>query len=292
MLEHLNTDPANPSRVVILGRTGFVASNILKTCKFAGIPAIALGRENLDLTHKEASQALQAQLRQTDSLVFVSAIAPSRDAAAMTSNMRMVASVAQALSEQPVSHVVNISSDAVYSDTACLVHEGLPAAPTSSHGVMHRSREVLLTDVSRKDNIPIAHLRPSLLYGLEDPHNGYGPNRFRRQAQAGETIRLFGQGEEQRDHVAIEDVARIVVEVLRQQSKGTLNVATGRSLSFRNCAELAIKNAGAGDITGTPRQNPIIHRQFDVTARLKAFPAVSLTRFETGFQRSFKLIGS
>ena len=25
MLEHLNTDPANPSRVVILSRTGFVA---------------------------------------------------------------------------------------------------------------------------------------------------------------------------------------------------------------------------------------------------------------------------
>ena len=292
MLEHLNTDPANPGRVVILGRAGFVASSILKTCEALGISVIALGREDVDLRDKDASQALKSQLKPTDSLVFVSAVAPSRDAAAMTSNMRMVASVAQALSEKPVSHVVNISSDAVYSDTACLVHEDLPAAPTSAHGVMHRSREILLTDLSRKANIPIAHLRPSLLYGLKDPHNGYGPNRFRRQAQAGETIRLFGQGEEQRDHVAVEDVARIVVEVLRHQSKGTLNVATGRSLSFRNCAELAIKNAGCGDVSGTPRQNPIIHRHFDVTGRLKAFPAFSLTRFETGFQNLFKPLGS
>ena len=30
----------------------------------------------------------------------------------------------------------------------------------------------------------MASLRPSLLYGIGDPHNGYGPNRFRRQALA------------------------------------------------------------------------------------------------------------
>ena len=209
----------------------------------------------------------------------------------MTSNMRMVASVAQALSEQPISHVVNISSDAVYSDTACLVHEGLPAAPTSSHGVMHRSREVLLTDVSRKENIPIAHLRPSLLYGLEDPHNGYGPNRFRRQAQAGETIRLFGQGEEQRDHVAVEDVARIVVEVLRQQSKGTLNVATGRSLSLELCG-IGHKERRWRRYYWHPKTKPDYTSSVRRHRAVKSFSAFSLTRFEIGFQRSFKLIGS
>jgi nucleoside-diphosphate-sugar epimerase len=39
---------------------------------------------------------------------------------------------------------------------------------------------------------------------MGDPHNGYGPNRFRRLAAGGEEIVLFGEGEERRDHVQVE----------------------------------------------------------------------------------------
>ena len=53
---------------------------------------------------------------------------------------------------------------------------------------------------------PLAILRPTLIYGEKDPHNGYGPNQFRRKANKGEAITLFGEGEERRDHVAIDDV--------------------------------------------------------------------------------------
>src|SRR5256885_1405531 len=74
---------------------------------------------------------------------------------------------------------------------------------------------------------PLAILRPTLLYGAEDPHNGYGPNRFRRLANAGADITLFGEGEERRDHVLIDDLAEIVLRVLKRRSTGTLNIATG-----------------------------------------------------------------
>jgi hypothetical protein len=62
----------------------------------------------------------------------------------------------------------------------------------------------------------IAVVRPTLVYGLDDPHNGYGPNRFRRLAAAGEGIVLFGEGEERRDHVAVEDLAELVWSRVRR----------------------------------------------------------------------------
>ena len=65
---------------------------------------------------------------------------------------------------------------------------------------MHLVREVMLRSAL---TAPLAILRPTLLYGAADPHNGYGPNRFRRLAAAGQDIVLFGEGEEQRDHVLI-----------------------------------------------------------------------------------------
>ncbi|MEO0962093.1 MAG: NAD(P)-dependent oxidoreductase [Pseudomonadota bacterium] len=292
MLEHLNTDPTPPNRVVILGREGFVASTLAATLEAAGINHLALGHAEHDLTTADAGEQLAAALEETDTLVFVSAIAPSRDAAAMATNMRMVDSVAQAVSTRPVSHLVNISSDAVYEDAAHLVHEGLAPAPGSPHGAMHLAREILLSGAMKGAGVPLAHLRPSLLYGTADPHNGYGPNRFRRQAQAGETITLFGEGEEKRDHVAVEDVAALISQVIQHRSTGILNIATGTSRSFRECAELAVEIAGKGSVSGTPRQNPITHRHFDVTARLKAFPAFSFIDFDEGFRKSFNRVDS
>jgi nucleoside-diphosphate-sugar epimerase len=135
--------------------------------------------------------------------------------------------------------------------------------------------------------IPLAILRPSLIYGARDPHNGYGPNRFRRLARKGETITLFGEGEEQRDHVYIDDVAELVRLAVGHASRGVLNVATGVSTSFRAVAEKVVAHEGrAVEIRGTPRQNPITHRHFDVTGCLKAFPQFRYTPLDEGLARS------
>jgi nucleoside-diphosphate-sugar epimerase len=130
---------------------------------------------------------------------------------------------------------------------------------------------------------PLAILRPTLIYGAADPHNGYGPNRFRRLASSGEPIVLFGEGEERRDHVHIDDVAELVVRVLFRRSKGMLNVATGTVHSFRQIAERFSKN-----IKATPRSGPMPHngyRSFDPAGTRKAFPDFRYTPLDEGLKR-------
>jgi nucleoside-diphosphate-sugar epimerase len=68
-------------------------------------------------------------------------------------------------------------------------------------------------------------------------------------------------------------VAALVSATLHQRSTGTLNIATGKSTSFREVAEMvAAHSGGSVEIRGTPRQNPITHRHFDIVDCLKAFP--------------------
>ena len=43
----------------------------------------------------------------------------------------------------------------------------------------------------------------TLVYGFLDPHNGYGPNLFVRKSKFENQIKLFGNGEELRDHIDI-----------------------------------------------------------------------------------------
>ena len=235
MLTHLPSSPKNPSRVVILGAGGFVASAVERRLRDAAIPVLALPRTTLDLKLDKAGEHLASYLRPDDALLFAAADAPVKNEEMLVANIQMGAAVCQALRASPVQHVIYISSDAVYADSDQPLTEQSCAQPASLHGAMHLTREVML-DNSVADTLCI--LRPTLIYGADDPHNGYGPNQFCRLAAAGEDIILFGNGEERRDHVWVEDVAKIVTRVLLFQSIGCLNIATGKVNSFREIAEL------------------------------------------------------
>jgi nucleoside-diphosphate-sugar epimerase len=284
MLEHLHGEPNKPRRVVVIGAGGFVGGAIAADLTRDGVPIVALTRKEVDLLADGAAGLLATRLDGEDSVVFVSALAPARTSAMLIQNLRMAEAVGQALSSRPAAHLVYVSSDAVYADDANPVTERSCCQPSSLHGMMHAARELMLkSDVKT----PLAILRPSLLYGARDPHNGYGPNRFRRLAENGEAITLFGEGEERRDHVYIEDVARLVSLVLAHRSRGTLNIATGVSTSFRHIAEQVVALVGKPvEIRGAPRQNPITHRHFDIADCLKAFPRFRYTPLHQGLVRA------
>jgi UDP-glucose 4-epimerase len=143
---------------------------------------------------------------------------------------------------------------------------------------MHLARERMLCQTLAKGKAPLFLLRASLLFGARDTHNGYGPNRFVRAALKEGRITLFGEGEEKRDHVSIKDLSRLIGLALAHRSQGVLNGATGESVSFRDAAERVAELVGGGvKVEGTPRQNPITHRHFDITATRKAFPEFRFT---------------
>jgi len=286
MLEHAQGEPITPTRVVVIGAGGFVGGAIVRRLTRDGVPVHGLTRKEVDLLADGAADRLAAALAADDSVVFVSALAPARTPAMLVQNLRMAEAVGQAVAARPVAHVVYVSSDAVYADDANPVTERSSCQPSSLHGMMHAARELMLrTDVKA----PLAILRPSLLYGARDPHNGYGPNRFRRLAEKGEPITLFGEGEEQRDHVFIDDVSQLAALVLAHRSRGILNIATGASTSFRDIAQKVVALAGSkSEIRGTPRQNPITHRHFDIADCLKAFPKFRYTPLNDGLARAMQ----
>jgi UDP-glucose 4-epimerase len=283
MLKHNLLEPSQPNRAVILGASGFVGGAAMKAFNKEDTKVLALGRAEIDLLDPSAGSIIAAHLEPTDTLVVVSAEAPCKDAAMLIRNVQMMISVCAAIIKVQPAHVIYISSDAVYADSVEALNESSCAEPGSIHGSMHLTREIMLKEAS---DSPIAILRPTLVYGINDPHNGYGPNRFRRLAVANEEIILFGEGEEQRDHILVEDVAELIRLSAWHKSSGILNAATGTVTSFKEVAEMVISQFDSSSaITGSPRIGNMPHngyRAFDPAATFAAFPSFEYVSLNNG----------
>ena len=291
MIQHSHA-AKKPARVVITGGSGFIGKNIAAELQRRGVEALPLSSAQLDLCAAGASAALSGLLRKDDALVIASAVTPDkgRDARSQMKNFTMGLALGDALEKTPCAHVIYLSSDAVYDDRVSLVNEATLPSPGSFYGIAHFGRERLITDALKKSGTPFLILRPSIIYGAGDTHNSYGPNRFFRAAAAGK-ISLFGGGQEKRDHVCIEDVCRLMAECLFRQSRGILNVATGRSVPFFEVADKIQKLFGGKvQVEPGPRSNPVTHRHYDITACLQAFPDFSYTRLDQGLADTFKKI--
>ena len=283
MITNLHEIPRKPDRAIVLGGGGFIGGATARYLRSDGIEVLALGRESCDLLAADAASRLTKKLRPDDTLVFVSAHAPVKNVAMLMENIRMGEAVCSALKQRPVAHVIYVSSDAVYKDSAEPISESSCAEPGSLHGVMHLTREVMLRSEFAG---PLIFVRPTLTYGIDDPHNGYGPNRFRRLVAEGKDLVLFGEGEEQRDHVAVADIAELVRRMVLHRSTGIVNAVSGEVVSFRTLAEfISTQFASPVAIKSSPRTGPMPHngfRPFAPSAALTAFPGFTCTPWRTG----------
>ena len=276
-------------KAVIIGSTGFLGRYLLRRLNTSGANPYGVGSRNVDLTSPSAPMQLRDIIAHGDTLVMIAAITrdKGRDADTFLRNVQMGAHVA-AVIRAGVGHVVYVSSDAVYGDTPGLpITEKTPLNPACLYGAAHVAREIMLREECSAAGVPLAIVRPTILYGPGDTHGNYGPNRFFRTAPHG-TITLFGAGEERRDLLFVEDAAALLEQVITTRTTGVFNVATGTSHSFDEMAQMvAAASPLPVVITSQPRVGAAhIHRHFDVSALSRAFPDVRYTSLHEGIRQT------
>jgi UDP-glucose 4-epimerase len=291
MIEHFSKPPVQPSRVIILGANGFLGKKLNQKLSSLGVETVPVSSAEIDLVAPQSVDKLQAVVKAGDAVVFASALTPDRgrDRATMLKNIAMGDHFCQFLERATCSHIVYLSSDAVYGTNEKLLRETSCCQPDSLYGLSHLVREEMLKSAAKQKNIPLFVLRSTAVYGSGDSHNGYGPNRFFRTALQEGRISLFGNGEEKRSHIFVEDVVNLMELGLTNKSSGTLNLTSGVSVSFMEVAEkIAVLFDEKVEILTSPRQNPVTHINFDPTEIFKAFPSFAFTTLEDGLKIMLK----
>ena len=270
-------------RLVVLGATGFVGGHVADRARELGWEVLGLSSRDLDLTSLSGAEKLSKILRDGDTVVHGAAVVPARNSVDVSKNLLMTQCVVDAILDHEISQFVVVSSDGVYGSESGVASEATLCSPDTMHGIMNLAREMVCKDVST----PVFTIvRPSAIYGVGDPHNSYGPNRFIGQMIEGGEITLFGEGAAIRDHVFIDDVTEVIVRAIAARQSGVINIASGQSISFATLAGLVCQSGADGSRVAAVGTEPSpTFRNYDISNLARLFPDFEPTPPAVGVQR-------
>lgn len=275
----------------ILGAKGFVGQYLTKELSARGVKYQAYTSKDVDLINSDSINFLTSNFASDDVVVFLSCLTPDKgkDSATLFKNLKMADHVAAALTLKPIAKMVYISSDAVYGVNNNPINEQTPADLVDLYGYMHWGRELILKETCAKTKTSLCILRPVGMFGRGDTHNSYGPNRFAKMALEKKKISLFGSGEEKRDHLYVEDFAKITADICSSSTiEGVLNIATGNAISFMDVANI-LKGESKADIENLPKSDTSVsHKHFDITKLIQTFPSMKFTKLQDYAKEIFR----
>ena len=132
------------NRIVIIGSSGIISSNLQKKFTKSNYKFITLGRNKINLKKKDSFKLLSKKVKKKDIIIFISAEAPAKNIQMFLNNIMICDNICKALQNKPFSKLIYISSDAVYSDISGKINEKTKTFPGSMHGMMHLTREIQL----------------------------------------------------------------------------------------------------------------------------------------------------
>ncbi|MGC9050869.1 NAD-dependent epimerase/dehydratase family protein [Pyrobaculum sp.] len=251
-------------RVAVTGGAGFIGSHIAVHLARLGYRVVAVdsleratGFERLE----EAGVPLvRADLRHddlpdADVVVHAAAyidVAESweRPYEYMWNNAAVTAKVAKRAAERGA-HLIYISSAAVYGEPEYLpIDERHPTKPKSPYGLSKLVGEQIAEMLTKK--LTVARLFNVYGPGQSGPYSGV-ITKFIQRAKQGKPPVIFGDGEQTRDFIHVEDVARFVAVTVEKGATGVYNVGTGIAVSIRKLADIVMK---IFKIEGTVRYAP------------------------------------
>jgi len=231
----------NRDGVLLLGGTGFIGSALAKRLQLEGIPVYVVGRSN--------AEALGHLLPRCGTVVHLaSGTTPgssARHPELELPNLALTLRLLELLQTQPSTHVIFFSSGGtVYGNPAIFpgTEEGL-LAPMSHHGAGKAAQEILCRTLATAGH-PVTVLRPSNAYGPgQTLRQGFGLIRtMLEHAKAGTTLEIWGDGENVRDYIFIDDVVEATLRLTQMPNDcGTYNLGSGTGYSINQIKSVVEK---------------------------------------------------
>lgn len=289
---------------LVTGGAGFIGSHIVKRLVEAGHHVTVLDdlstgyRENLDpfpqVRFVKGDVRKDADLDQAMAgarMVFHlgASVGNARSIAAplvdADINVMGTLRVLEAARRHDVRKVVFSSSAGIFGELRTMpIREDHPVEPDSPYGATKLGAEKLCLAYAKLYPVECVCLRYFNVYGVNQRYDAYGNviPIFAYRAVRGESLTIYGDGEQTRDFVNARDVAEAnYLAAMSRGLSGAYNVASGTAITVNDLAEMIGSTSGLPvKIThGPPRPGDVRHSRADISAAAADFgfrPATEL----------------
>jgi UDP-glucose 4-epimerase len=312
----MNLNKSN--RILITGATGFIGSHLTKNLLEGGHEVACLSRSEdkfsdlnkfvgetsgdalsfikCDLGMPGDLEAQAEQLEEYEILIHLAAnITGSEDVvesgpAQVESDLKGTLRLLQHLPN--LKRLCYFSSMAVFgAPECCPVKEDTPLGPENVYGICKLTMEKYLRLYSETEDIPVSILRPSSVYGPLNTSARAIPFFIDRVLQK-EPMVIFGDGEQLRDYIYVEDMVDAIKLALKHSGFDIFNIGAGSGISINELLNTLHKVAGVDnpEITrkSLPEDATTFDFYYDITKARKLLgfePKISL---EEGLRREFQ----
>ncbi|MEJ2359632.1 MAG: NAD-dependent epimerase/dehydratase family protein [Deinococcales bacterium] len=285
-------------RITVTGGAGFIGSHLVDRLLAGGHHVVVLDdfstghRSNLPIDHPRlrvlegdaadprAAAAATDGSKAVYHLAAVASVQASMEEPVRTHRANLIATLImlEAASGAGAQRFVYASSAAVYGDARELpIREDAPKQPLSPYAADKLAGEHYLAHYLRTGRIGGVAFRFFNVFGpRQDPGSPYSGviSIFLDRARAGEPVTVFGDGEQTRDFVYVQDVVDQLVAALDaplSDELASLNLGTGRAASLLELLAALRELLGPIEVRhGPERPGDIRHSLADVT-RLHAW---------------------
>ena len=162
-----------------------------------------------------------------------------------------------------------------------------PDNPDAMYGWVKLTGERLMTEV-RNAGIPTHIFRPFSGYGVDQSQDYPFPSFMQRASANEQPFQIWGDGNQVRDWVHVDDIVNCVLAAIEQDYQEPLNIGTGIGTSMNELATMCLNAAGHGATLEHLLDKPVgvQYRVADVSNMRKVYePEISL---EEGIARCFR----
>jgi UDP-glucose 4-epimerase len=294
-------------KIVVTGATGHLGRATVAGLTAAGHEIVALSRSGalgtqpVDLTRDPAVDAIASHLAADVAVIHLAALHPPATASTglgelrdlIDANVHGTMRVLEACRRSRCARVVLASTFEVYGDpTEKPLTEDVDPYPTTDYGATKLAAEDHVRSFSYEEKVPTITLRMPAVYGPGEKTPRALPN-FLRAVARGERPTVYGDGQDERDQLYVDDAARALRLAVEADAEGIFNVADGERHTILSIARAALAVAG---LSGEPELRERVKERRDchmsIDAARSALGFAPATTLEEGMRRQLAWIRS